>query len=408
MERFFKDSKTIQRLRAGTLGPQIQQLADELAQEGYARRSVRIQVGTAEHFSRWLERRHMPLREVAPEHVHLYMKRHSSDTNGRARTLARLLRILAREHLIAAPHQNPQKTPAERIVEAFTEYLREERGLSAGTIVYYRRFIARFLAHRFGGGCIDLSTLQAGHVITFVQQEAARECSMSAKQVTTALRSFLTYARFCGAIDRDLAVAVPTVAKWSLSGIPKALSREQVNRVLAGCNRQSATGRRDYAVLLLLARLGLRGGEAAALSLDDIDWTTGTLSVHGKNGKLCKLPLPNEVGRAIATYLRLDRPPVPSRAVFLRCRAPVGALPGPAAVSIIVKYALARAGVQSASHGAHQFRHTLATEMLREGASLAEVGEVLRHENTKTTAIYAKVDLPTLRPLAQPWPGGVK
>jgi integrase/recombinase XerD len=198
------------------------------------------------------------------------------------------------------------------------------------------------------------------------------------------------------------------VANWSLPGIPKTLTREQVKRVLAGCNRQTATGRRDYAILLLLARLGLRGGEAATLGLDDIDWTAGTLSVHGKNGKLSKMPLPKDVGQAIAAYLHRGRPSVPTRAVFLRGRPPAGALRGAVAVSIIVRHALARSGVQSASKGAHQFRHTLASEMLREGASLAEVGEVLGHENTKTTTIYAKVDFAALRPLAQPWPGGMK
>jgi integrase/recombinase XerD len=408
VERFFKDSKAIQRFRSGPLGPQIQELAEELTQDGYTRCSVRIKIRTADHFSRWLKRRRTPLGEITPKHARLYTDRHGCKRSGDPETLGRLLRILATRGLIAGPEPKPAKTPSESAVDTYAEYLRQEHGLAASTIVYHRRFIARFLASRFGSGRLELSALQASDVITFVQQEAARVASVSAKQLTTALRSFLAYARFCGAISRDLAVAVPTVANWSLSGIPKTLTREQVKRVLAGCNRQTATGRRDYAVLLLLARLGLRGGEVSKLSLDDIDWAAGTLSVHGKNGKLSKLPLPKDVGQAIAAYLRLGRPSAPTRAVFLRGRPPVGALRGAVAVSVIVGHALARASVESASKGAHQFRHTLATEMLREGASLAEVGEVLRHENTKTTTIYAKVDLPALRPLAQPWPEGVK
>jgi integrase/recombinase XerD len=404
VERFFRDSKAIQRFRSGPLAPQIQELAEELARDGYARCTVRIKIRTADHFSRWLRRRRTPLREITPEHARLYTDRHGCKTSGDPETLGRLLRILATRGLTAGPEPEPLKTPAESAVDTYAEYLRQERGLAPATIIYHRRFIARLLVSRFGSGRIDLSVLQANDVITFVQQEAARSAPVSAKLLTTALRSFLTYARFSGAIRRDLAVAVPTVANWSLSGIPKTLTREQVKRVLAGCNRQTATGRRDYAVLLLLARLGLRGGEVATLGLDDIDWTAGTLSVHGKNGKLSKMPLPKEVGQAIAAYLRRGRPSVPTRAVFLRGRPPAGALRGAVAVSIIVRYALARAGVQSASKGAHQFRHTLATEMLREGASLAEVGEVLRHENTKTTTIYTKVDLPALRLLAQPWP----
>jgi integrase/recombinase XerD len=307
MERFFKNSRTIQRFRSGPLGPQIQELAEQLARDGYARPSVRIKIRTADHFSRWLKRRRTPLGEITPEHARLYTDRHGCKKSGKPETLGRFLRILARKGLIAAPKPEPSKTPTESAVDAFAEYLRQERGLAASTILYHRRFIARFLANRFGSGRLDLSALQASDIITFVQQEAARASSVSARQLTTALRSFLTYARFCGATNKDLAIAVPTVANWSTSGIPRTLTRGQVNRVLAGCNRQTATGRRDYAVLLLLACLGLRGGEVAGLSLDDIDWTGGTLSVHGKNGKLSKFPLPKDVGQAIAAYLRLRR-----------------------------------------------------------------------------------------------------
>ncbi|MCI0420735.1 MAG: tyrosine-type recombinase/integrase, partial [Acidobacteria bacterium] len=256
---------------------------------------------------------------------------------------------------------------------------------------------------------VNLSSIQAADVFAFVRHEASRMASQSAKKVTTALRSFLSYARFSGAIERDLTGAVPTVASWSLAGFPKRLSRDEVKQVLASCNRRTIIGRRDYAVLLLLARLGLRASEVASLNLDDIDWASGTLSVRGKGGTLCKIPLPQDVGQAIATYLRKDRPRVSTRRVFLRVTAPIVGFMRPCAVGLIVKYALARAGVQSHSKGAHQFRHTLASEMLRSGASLAEIGEVLRHKNpNRTTAIYAKVDFAALRPLAPPWLGGAQ
>lgn len=273
----------------------------------------------------------------------------------------------------------------------------------------YQDFATRFLTRRFGDGPINLPSIQAEDVSAFVQREASRMSPQSAKKVTTALRSFLRHALCCGAIDRDLTGAVPTVAGWSLAGIPKGLSRNEVNRVLASCNRRTMIGRRDYAILLLLARLGLRACEVASLELDDIDWAAGTFSVRGKGGKPCELPLPQDVGRAISAYLRKDRPRVSTRRVFLRVTAPIVAFMRPSAVGLVAKYALARAGVQSCSKGAHQFRHTLATEMLWSGASLADIGEVLRHENpNKTTAIYAKVDFAALHPLAQPWLGGAQ
>jgi site-specific recombinase XerD len=209
-------------------------------------------------------------------------------------------------------------------------------------------------------------------------------------------------------IDRDLSGSVPTVRCWSLGGIPKTLTRKQVNRVLAGCNRQTATGRRDFAVLLLLVHLGLRAGEVAALRLEDIDWTAGTLIVSGKGAKECKLPLPHDVGQAIAAYLCKDRPSAPSKRVFVRISAPHLGFEDGRSVCMIVNRAVARVDMEFRSKGAHQFRHTLAARMLANGASLLEIGSVLRHENPKTTFIYTKVDFKALRPIAKPWPGGAR
>jgi len=409
MERFFNDCRTIQRFRSGPLGAHLQQLAEELAEQGFARRSVREQLRAVDHFGRWLKKCRTPLSDVTRDHASLYMDRHGKVKRGDARALKRVLEILERKGLIAAPRTPSPKSQVESVVDEFAAYLRRERALAPRTIEYYRSFATRFLAHRFGEGPVNLSSIQVGDVFVFVRHEASRMSSQSAKNVTTVLRSFLSYARFSGAIDRDLTGAVPTIASWSLAGIPKRLSRDEVKRVLASCNRRTRIGRRDYAVLLLLARLGLRASEVASLNLDDIDWASGTLSVRGKGGKLCKLPLNQDVGRAIANYLRRARPRVSTRRLFLRVTAPIVGFMRASAVGLIVKYALARAGVQSPNKGAHQFRHTLATEMLRSGASLAEIGEVLRHEHpTKTTTIYAKVDFAALRPLAQPWLGGAQ
>ena len=229
-----------------------------------------------------------------------------------------------------------------------------------------------------------------------------------AKLLTSALRSFLRYVRYRGAGTRDLAAAVPTVANWSMPAIPRAIGADHVRQLLASFDQRMAMGRRDYAIVLLLARLGLRSGEVAQLELDDLDWEAGQLSVRGKRGHRTVLPLPVDVGAAIAAYLRHGRPPSTSRRVFLRSKAPIRGFLSQCAVGSIVRHALHRAGIQAPTTGAHQFRHGLATEMLRRGASLTEIGEILRHRHLQTTTIYAKVDLTALRTLALPWPGGVR
>jgi site-specific recombinase XerD len=229
-----------------------------------------------------------------------------------------------------------------------------------------------------------------------------------AKLMTTALRSFLNYGRYLGEVSLDLAAAVPIVANWSMTSIPRAISAEHVRQLLASIDQHTAVGRRDYAILLLLARLGLRSGEVAFLELDDIDWNTGQVSVRSKGGRRNTMPLPVEVGRAVAAYLRKGRPASSSRRVFLRAKAPVRAFLGASGVGSIVRHSLERAGIHATTKGTHQFRHGLATEMLRQGASLGEIGELLGHRHPQTTKIYTKIDIKALRTLALPWPGGVR
>ncbi len=299
-------------------------------------------------------------------------------------------------------------TPAEHCTQAYEQHLREARNLAKATIVNYVPFIRSFLKNRFGDGPVTLSRLCAHDVVRFVQREAPRLHRQRAKLMTTALRSFLKYARYRGEVTLDLAAAVPTVANWSMSSIPRAIPADLVHQLLVSINRQTAIGRRDYAILLLLARLGLRSSEVAFLELEDIDWNTGTLSVRGKSGLRNEFPLPSEVGKAIAAYLRDGRPPSTNRRVFLRAKAPIRGFRGASGVGSIVRHSLKRAGIRAPTYGAHQFRHGLATEMLRQGASLGEIGDVLGHRNPQTTMIYTKVDLEALRTLALPWPGGVR
>ena len=224
----------------------------------------------------------------------------------------------------------------------------------------------------------------------------------------TGLRSFLRYARYRGHIKTDLASVVPPVANWALAGLPKYLPSGAAQRVLAACDQSTVIGKRDHAILLLLARLGLRAGEIVAMRLEDIDWANAELAVRSKKGEgWARLPLPVDVGQAMARYLKV-RPRSPYRNVFVRDYAPHTPFVASRPVSVLVRKAIERAGVRSAHTGAHVFRHTLATEMLRHGASLDEIGRVLRHRHPDTSAIYAKVDIEALRQLALPWPGGVR
>jgi site-specific recombinase XerD len=290
----------------------------------------------------------------------------------------------------------------------FRFYLQQERALASTTQSYYLTFVSEFLRERFGAGPVDLSCLRAADVTGFVQRRAITIQSRRVQLMTTALRSFLRFARYRGDIDKDLAACVPAVANWKLSTIPRALPPDQVELVLASIDRKTAMGSRDYAILSILARLGLRAGEIKALTLEDLDWQEGLITVRGKAGRYSQLPLPADVGEAIADYLRHGRPSANSRCVFLRTRAPIGGFKGQSGIGSVVKHALAEAGVDSPRKGAHQFRHGLATQMLRHGASLSEIGELLRHRSPQTTAIYAKVDLASLSTLALPWPGGAQ
>jgi site-specific recombinase XerD len=407
MEQFFKDPRTAERFRSGPMGPHMQLVSNDLFKDGYTRRSIRYHLRIIDHFGHWLKKRGQTTEDITSDHVRRYVRQRGSIRNGDAGALIHLLRLLRKEG--KAPEEPAgELVPVQQMTTEFTRYLQEERALAPSTIATYSDYSKRFLLWRFGSRRIDLSSLRAGDVVKFVQHQSTAVRSEAIKNITTALRSFLTYLRYRGYIAVDLAAVVPRVANWSQSPIPKGLPPEDVRRVVESCDRKTPVGRRDYAILLLLARLGLRAGEIALMSLDDIDWEGGCLTVHGKGGKRHQLPLPADVGKAIAAYLRAGRQQIPTRRLFVCAQAPFRAFKNHGPVSDVVKHALARAGVKSLRRGAHQFRHALACQLLRRGASLVEIGGVLRHESVHTTAIYAKVDFAALTPLAQPWPGGVK
>jgi integrase len=289
-------------------------------------------------------------------------------------------------------------------LDCYAQYLQHERCLTPGCVHSYRAIARRFLRWRFGEDqAIDLCALKANEVTSFALYASGLYRVGTAKYAVTALRSFLRYLYLQGQVAVDFRGALPAVASWRLTGLPKALTASQVRRLLRACDRRQPVGRRDYAVLLLLARLGLRAGEVSALELEDVDWRHAEILVHGKGGRKERLPLPGDVGAALASYLRLRRPSVCCRRLFLRIRAPYGPL-NRTAVTQLVRRACGRADLPAV--GAHRLRHTAATEMLRAGGSLDEIAQVLRHRSHDTTAIYAKVDHNALRALAWRWPGG--
>lgn len=413
MKCIVSDGVVLSRPLDGPFSANIVEFAKWLNDEGYALYSRRRRVLLAACFSRWLGHASVSSCRVTSEHVVRYLRSRSRrvkifQEDGAA--LRQFMDFLRRRGVIPTQEVPPRKPSAvEQAVHEFESYLLSERALAQTTADNYCPFVREFLAGRFGRGPVTLSRLYAGDVIGFVQRAAPRMHLKRAKLLTTALRSFLHYARYRGDIQRDLAAAVPIVANWSMTSIPRAIPPDLVQRLLASINRHTATGLRDYAIILLLARLGLRSCEIAGLELQDIDWSGGSLCLQRKGGQRSTLPLPADVGAAIAAYLRHGRPRNSScRRVFLRSRAPIRGFKDSVAVSSLVQHNLKRAGIKAPTQGAHQFRHGLATDMLRHGASLTEIGEVLGHRSPETTKIYTKVDLDALRPLALPWPGGVQ
>jgi site-specific recombinase XerD len=396
----------------GPLSAHIPAFAQWARDQGYAWASRYRQVLLAACFSRWLGQQAISIRRISAEHAARYLRTRARRTQihrGDTAALGHFVDLLCHDGVIRSKKVAPRpQLPVEREAHAFETYLRDERMLAEATITYYVTFVREFLADRFGRGRVRFARLCAGDVVRFVQRRAAQLHLKRAKQLTTALRAFLHYVRYRGDITQDLVAAVPSVANWSMPSVPRAIPAESVRQLLASINRQTARGRRDYAILLLLARLGLRASEVAFLELDDLNWEDGHVTVRGKRGARAALPVPADVGAAIAAYLRHGRPRSACRRVFLRAHAPIRGFAGPSAIACVVRDALERVGVNAPTKGAHQFRHGLATQMLRRGASLTEIGEVLRHRSPETTTIYAKVDLDALRTLALPWPGGAR
>ena len=388
----------------GPLAPYASGFDRELRSRGYTRLSAVWQLRLMAHVSRWLASEGLGSAAFTPERAEEFcaVRRQAGYTALlTVRALAPLQEFLRGQGVLP---ECPAPAPAgeeERLLARYRDHLAGERGLVPAVVSRYLKAAALFL-DEFPGAAVGQPALDAAAVSVFCTRELPRRSRAGAANLASALRSFLRFLHVEGLVGAPVAQAVPAVANRKGQGLPRALPPATVARLLASCDRRTRLGRRDYAMLMLLARLGLRAGEVASMSLDDIGWRAGELTVHGKGGRDDRLPLPSDVGAALAAYLRI-RPRVTTRAVFLRANAPIGAL-SPRGVAWAVYNACDRSGVPRA--GAHRLRHSLATQMLAAGASLAEVGQVLRHARVATTAIYAKVDHRALDALVLPWPGG--
>lgn len=392
---------------SGPLQPYAPGFAVALAGLGYTPLSTVLQLRLVAHLSRWLE-----AEEVAPEGLlpavierFLEARRAAGYTHyASARAMRPVIEYLGRLGVVAPPPEREPATPLEVLLERYRRYLTIERSLAPSTARGYLDAVRPFLAGRVTAAGLDLAELTAADIMAFVAARCPGQAHGSARLTVTALRSLLGFLHLDGILPRSLVAAVPRVAGWRLAGLPKGLEPAEIRRLLETCDQRRATGCRDIAILTLLVRLGLRAGEVARLGLDDIDWRAGELVISGKGNRAERLPLPADVGTALVEYLRRGRPAsAQGRTVFVRLKAPHRALTS-SGVSQVVAAAGGRAGLGPLH--AHRLRHTAATEMLRAGGSLAEIGQVLRHRRQLTTAIYAKVDRRALRVLARPWPGG--
>ncbi len=377
-----------------------------LVERGYRPRSVGVHLRLVADFSGWLSGEALEPAGLTGVDVARFLRgrreRVAESTGPRA--LGPLLGYL-REVGVVPQRLRSVDTPVERLLADYRDYLERERGLALVTVVGLERVARLFLVERPAPLDEALQRLDAGAVTAFVIAQCAtgRLGTGAGKNLTGGLRSLLRFLHLAGWTPVGLADAVPSVAGWRLASLPRALEAGQVARLLESCDRATTIGRRDFAILTLLSRLGLRAGEVAALELDDIDWRAGELTIRGKGSTVERLPLPHQVGEAIVAYLRDGRPATDLRLVFLPVRAPLKRLSS-IAITAVVRYACDRAGIERV--GAHRLRHTLATELLAAGAPLAQIAPILRHSSVSTTAIYAKVDRLALRALARPWPVG--
>jgi integrase/recombinase XerD len=405
---FFAARWRIRALEGGRAGSLLKGFAEALSQMRYAAITGRHHLRAAEHFIDWTHRHDLSVpdwnvqaltrfrRHLDRGHCHYAHANRIDVLNG-----ARMFLTYLRDADIILPSALNEGVDDPVLLLEFARWMQQQRGTCAATLSNYRRPIRDFLREI---GEVP-SRWDVHQIRAFVLEKSRGAGWAVAKQCTTALRMFIRFLIAAGHCAVGFDAAIPTVAHWRLDSLPRYFQPAEVERLIASCDRTTAVGRRDRAILLLLARLGLRAGDIIQLHLSDIDWRGAWIHVSGKSRRLTRLPLTKEVGRALVSYLQDGRPRTTADAVFVRCRAPFRPFRSHCAISVIVDRALRRAHVSRPSRGAaHLLRHSVASSMLREGASLHDIAAVLRHRSIQTTQIYAKVDVRMLQTIAQPWP----
>ncbi|MDP7340000.1 MAG: tyrosine-type recombinase/integrase [Vicinamibacterales bacterium] len=395
-----QSSKRISTVEAG-LDDHLTAFIATLTKSGYAEKTRRDKKRLIDPFLRWVREADIDVQDVNESCVDAFLAcptRRRYNHRTALRQFVEHLRIVE-----VVPHRHLVPTPAEVLFQRYVSYLRDRQGLSPHSVAAYSPFIRAFVAARRlpeDAAVIDASAIRS-HLVDHSQNRSGS----FVKLLAAALRSFLRFCFVDGVTVTDLSIAVTPVHRWRLAAVPPFLAPEEVEQVIAAADRSTERGCRSFAILLLLARLGLRASEVIALELDDIRWEAGEIVVRGKGGLHDRLPLVADVGEALALYLSTARGPSKSRRVFLRRIAPRVGLSQPADVSKIAREALQRAELAPSGRvGAHIFRHSLATRMIRRGASLTEISQVLRHRSIGTTELYAKVDFEGIRAVALPWP----
>jgi integrase/recombinase XerD len=418
IEKFFTQQQTLCRMRTGIFGPHLPAIAGALHQAQYSTASIRLHLRAADHFGGWLQEKSIALEDVDEAVVARYLEglnRQYSRSTPRGRRpnsalgLAHLIEILRQaEVLKPAPAAEPQSS-VEAWLADFENHLDHVAGCASGSRSNYLHYARRLLQDLFGDTEVEWSRLTGDIVTEFVRRQAAKLRPSACGQPVTAIRSLIRFLASKGAVPAGLQGAVPPVRTWRHSSIPRTISAHEVERVLAACDAESKYGLRERAIVLLLARLGIRAGEVIRLRIDDVDWVRGCVLVRaGKTHRERSLPLTQEVGDALAVYLRQARPVSMHRELFLRWRPPFHPLCRSVSICALVQKVLKRAGISVHRPGAHTFRHTLATGMAINGIGFKAIADVLGHGSIASTEIYAKLDLRSLSEVAMPWPGGAK
>lgn len=388
---------------SGPLAKWVHPFREELVRQGFTAKTAQDHAYVLAYLSRWLQRQDLSPAELGAAQIAAFAAARRDGGYRRRRTVKSLQSMLdylrGQAVLPAEPHRPAE--PVDAVLGQYRLWLRRERRLAEQTVGLRLLWARKFLLAQLVDGSLRLDRLDPQAVTAFVLQMSRQYSTGSMKTVTSGLRSLLRYLFAAGEVDRDLSSVVPPVAGWRLSALPSGADDDAVATLLACCDRATAVGRRDLAVLLLMARLGLRAVEVARLRLQDVDWRVGELVVRGKGGRIDRMPLPTDVGAALADYLRHGRRPSELREIFIRTIGP-DAPTARGSIVMVPRRVSQRAGIPVV--GAHQLRHRAACRVLASGGSLAEVAELLRHNDLATTAIYAKVDLAALAAVVRPWP----